>query len=107
MKEIFERARDLSAFVEGEAPAWMTPKHVVRCFEPKVQQGWQPKVGDWYFCADLQSIKRINDLGQYYHDPSPGEPGTLPSDSHIRGDGSWPCDTYIPPPSDLEKRLKK
>jgi hypothetical protein len=102
-KDLETRADLADMGIAKDAPTWLTPRHIEKCFDPKVQKGWNPTVGDWYFCEDSFRITQIKDLTTY-NTSSPE--GSFPKEAKQRTDGSWPCDTYIPYPTRLGKLLR-
>lgn len=83
---------------KDKLPDWITQDHIDKCTENvELQENWEPKVGDWYFCKDIYKILQINDLKSYY---SEGDVLPLTSDHGKDSNGHWECDIYLPKPTE-------
>lgn len=81
---------------EGKFPEWLTQEYFERCLADKeLQEHWEPKVGDWYFCKDFCLVIKIETLKDYY---SEGNVKPLKTDSLLNSKMRWDCDIYIPEP---------
>jgi len=72
----------------ADAPDWLNQEHLDACANNReLQERWQPKVGDWYFCMDLYKVMQIVELANYESE----------RDSDSRG--RQECDIYLPDPT--------
>jgi hypothetical protein len=86
-----------AVYIPDNAPTWLTRSHIVTCADKtRIQESWQPKVGDWYMCTDLGQVCKITDLSEYY-----SEENLIDTDCRKDSNGRWPCDTYLPEPSTM------
>jgi hypothetical protein len=88
----------------GKKPAWLTNAYFKKCIgDETLQKRWDPKVGDYYFCADLYEILKIESLGGYY---SPGI-ARLETDRPEGPAGRGGCDYYLPEPETSQKKTSR
>lgn len=88
----------------GEKPPWLTQEHFDRWeLDGELQNRWEPKVGDFYFCSDLYEVLRINNLGSYY------DPGLfrLASDRPEGSAAKGGCDYFLPEPKTAQEKTAK
>ena len=87
-----------AAIKDVQPPDWLTQELLEKsAADRELQAGWEPQVGDYYFCRDLYELLRIETLDHYHAEGDPR--GSLKSDLGKDDRGHWECDIFLPPPT--------
>lgn len=79
----------------SDMPPWITQENLEKCAtDTQLQESWEPKIGDWFFCTDLYAVRQITNLTSYYYE---GDVAALKSDHGKDSRGHWTCDIYLKP----------